>query len=149
MASVTLEDVRKVYAGGVEAVKGVSLAIPDGSFTVLLGPSGCGKSTLLRMIAGLETITGGTVSIGGKVVNEMEPADRDIAMVFQNYALYPHMSVYENMAYGLRNRGGRSGRAPSPGIVARSRRSEHTGVIVAAGGGKIASSEGGSSAGSH
>jgi sn-glycerol 3-phosphate transport system ATP-binding protein len=105
MASVTLDNVRKVYAGGVEAVKGVSLAIPDGSFTVLLGPSGCGKSTLLRMIAGLETITDGTVSIGGRVVNQIEPADRDIAMVFQNYALYPHMSVYDNMAYGLRNRG--------------------------------------------
>jgi sn-glycerol 3-phosphate transport system ATP-binding protein len=105
MASVTLENVRKVYAGGVEAVKGVSLAIPDGSFTVLLGPSGCGKSTLLRMIAGLETITSGTISIGGRNVNEVEPADRDIAMVFQNYALYPHMSVYDNMAYGLKNRG--------------------------------------------
>jgi sn-glycerol 3-phosphate transport system ATP-binding protein len=105
MASVTLDNVRKVYAGGVEAVKGVSLAIPNGAFTVLLGPSGCGKSTLLRMIAGLETITSGTASIGGKVVNEVEPADRDIAMVFQNYALYPHMSVYDNMAYGLRNRG--------------------------------------------
>jgi len=105
MASVTLENVRKVYPGGVEAVKGVSLAIPDGAFTVLLGPSGCGKSTLLRMIAGLETISDGTISIGGKVVNQVEPADRDIAMVFQNYALYPHMSVYDNMAYGLRNRG--------------------------------------------
>jgi sn-glycerol 3-phosphate transport system ATP-binding protein len=105
MASVTLDHVRKVYAGGVEAVKGVSLDIPNGSFTVLLGPSGCGKSTLLRMIAGLERITDGTISIGGKVVNEVEPADRDIAMVFQNYALYPHMSVYDNMAYGLRNRG--------------------------------------------
>jgi sn-glycerol 3-phosphate transport system ATP-binding protein len=104
MASVTLDKVRKVYAGGVEAVKGVSLAIPDGSFTVLLGPSGCGKSTLLRMIAGLETITEGSVSIGGRVVNQVEPADRDIAMVFQNYALYPHMSVYDNMAYGLKNR---------------------------------------------
>ena len=114
MASVTLENVRKVYAGGVEAVKGVSLAIPDGSFTVLLGPSGCGKSTLLRMIAGLETITDGSVSIGGKVVNEVEPADRDIAMVFQNYALYPHMSVYDNMAYGLRNRG-----MPKPEIEPR------------------------------
>jgi sn-glycerol 3-phosphate transport system ATP-binding protein len=105
MASVTLEDVRKVYAGGVEAVKGVSLSMPDGSFTVLLGPSGCGKSTLLRMIAGLETVTSGSVSIGGKRVNDVEPADRDIAMVFQNYALYPHMTVYDNMAYGLRNRG--------------------------------------------
>jgi len=105
MASVTLDNVRKVYAGGVEAVKGVSLRIPDSSFTVLLGPSGCGKSTLLRMIAGLEAITEGSISIGGRVVNEVEPADRDIAMVFQNYALYPHMSVYDNMAYGLRNRG--------------------------------------------
>src|SRR5262245_55924782 len=105
MASVTLDDVRKIYAGGVEAVKGVSLAIPDGAFTVLLGPSGCGKSTLLRMIAGLETVTSGTISIGGRTVNQVEPADRDIAMVFQNYALYPHMSVYDNMAYGLRNRG--------------------------------------------
>jgi sn-glycerol 3-phosphate transport system ATP-binding protein len=114
MASVTLEDVRKVYAGGVEAVKGVSLAIPDGSFTVLLGPSGCGKSTLLRMIAGLETVTSGHISIGGKQVNEVEPADRDIAMVFQNYALYPHMSVYDNMAYGLRNR-----KVPKPEIEAR------------------------------
>ncbi len=105
MASVTLDQVSKVYAGGVEAVKGITLTIPDGSFTVLLGPSGCGKSTLLRMIAGLETISRGTISIGGRVVNNVEPADRDIAMVFQNYALYPHMSVYDNMAYGLRNRG--------------------------------------------
>ena len=104
MAAVTLENVRKTYPGNVEAVKGVSLTIPDGSFTVLLGPSGCGKSTLLRMIAGLETITAGTCSIGDRVVNDIEPADRDIAMVFQNYALYPHMSVYDNMAYGLRNR---------------------------------------------
>ncbi len=114
MASVTLDNVRKVYAGGVEAVKGVSLVIPDGSFTVLLGPSGCGKSTLLRMIAGLETVTSGKVSIGGKIVNDVEPADRDIAMVFQNYALYPHMSVYDNMAYGLRNR-----KVPKPEIEAR------------------------------
>jgi sn-glycerol 3-phosphate transport system ATP-binding protein len=105
MATVNLTDVRKVYHGGVEAVRGVSFDVPDGSFCVLVGPSGCGKSTLLRMIAGLETISGGTVRIGGRVVNEIEPADRDIAMVFQNYALYPHMSVYDNMAYGLRNRG--------------------------------------------
>ena len=105
MASVTLENVKKVYHGGVEAVKSASLAVPDGSFTVLLGPSGCGKSTLLRMIAGLETITSGTINIGGRVVNDIEPSERDIAMVFQNYALYPHMSVYDNMAYGLRNRG--------------------------------------------
>ncbi len=104
MAGVELEEVRKVYAGNVEAVKGVSLDIPDGSFCVLVGPSGCGKSTLLRMVAGLETISGGTVRIGERVVNQIEPSERDIAMVFQNYALYPHMSVYDNMAYGLRNR---------------------------------------------
>ena len=105
MAEVTLSSVRKVYAGNVEAVKGVSLAIPHGSLCVLVGPSGCGKSTLLRMVAGLETISGGEIAIGGRVVNQVEPADRDIAMVFQNYALYPHMSVYDNIAYGLRNRG--------------------------------------------
>src|SRR5581483_1621609 len=105
MANVTLRNVRKAYPNGFEAIKGVDVDVADGQFCVLLGPSGCGKSTLLRMIAGLETITSGTVSIGGKVVNQVEPADRDIAMVFQNYALYPHMSVYNNMAYGLRNRG--------------------------------------------
>jgi sn-glycerol 3-phosphate transport system ATP-binding protein len=114
MAAVTLENVRKVYPGGVEAVKGVSLAIPNGSFTVLLGPSGCGKSTLLRMVAGLETVSEGSVKIGDRRVNDVEPADRDIAMVFQNYALYPHMSVYDNMAYGLRNRG-----VPKADIAAR------------------------------
>ena len=86
-------------------MKGVSIAIPDGKLCVLVGPSGCGKSTLLRMIAGLEAITAGAVSIDGKVVNAIGPTDRDIAMVFQNYALYPHMKVYDNMAYGLRNRG--------------------------------------------
>src|SRR6185437_9873019 len=105
MASVTLRDVRKTYAGGFEAIKGISLEVGDGQFCVLVGPSGCGKSTLLRMVAGLESITGGEIDIGGRVVNQIEPADRDIAMVFQNYALYPHMSVYNNMAYGLRNRG--------------------------------------------
>ena len=105
MATVDLNDVRKVYSGNVEAVKGVSIAIPDGKLCVLVGPSGCGKSTLLRMIAGLESITSGTVAIDGKVVNAIGPAERDIAMVFQNYALYPHMKVYDNMAYGLRNRG--------------------------------------------
>ena len=105
MATVDLKDVRKVYAGGVEAVKGVSIAIPDKALCVLVGPSGCGKSTLLRMIAGLETISAGTCSIDGKVVNAVGPTERDIAMVFQNYALYPHMKVYDNMAYGLRNRG--------------------------------------------
>ena len=104
MASVTLKQVRKTYHGGVEAVKGVSFDVPDGAFCVLVGPSGCGKSTLLRMVAGLERITSGDIAIGGRVVNEIEPADRDIAMVFQNYALYPHMSVFDNIAYGLKNR---------------------------------------------
>ncbi|WP_068311501.1 sn-glycerol-3-phosphate import ATP-binding protein UgpC [Polycladidibacter hongkongensis] len=105
MAKIKLDDIRKVYAGGVEAVKGVSIDIEDGEFIVLVGPSGCGKSTLLRMVAGLEAITSGTAQIGARTVNDVEPADRDIAMVFQNYALYPHMSVYNNMAYGLKNRG--------------------------------------------
>jgi sn-glycerol 3-phosphate transport system ATP-binding protein len=111
MAGVTFRDVRKVYFGGVEAVKGVSFDVPDGAFCVLVGPSGCGKSTLLRMVAGVETISSGEIRIGERVVNDLEPADRDIAMVFQNYALYPHMSVYDNMAYGLRNR-----KVPKPEI---------------------------------
>jgi sn-glycerol 3-phosphate transport system ATP-binding protein len=97
MASVNLRGVRKSY-DGVEVVHGVDCEIGDGEFIVVLGPSGCGKSTLLRMIAGLETITQGEVAIGGRVVNALEPKDRDIAMVFQNYALYPHMSVYDNLA---------------------------------------------------
>ncbi|MBO0346521.1 sn-glycerol-3-phosphate import ATP-binding protein UgpC [Roseibium sp. CAU 1637] len=105
MSNITLDQVRKVYAGNVEAVKGVSIDIADGEFIVLVGPSGCGKSTLLRMIAGLEDISSGEISIGDRVVNKVDPADRDIAMVFQNYALYPHMSVYKNLAYGLTNRG--------------------------------------------
>jgi sn-glycerol 3-phosphate transport system ATP-binding protein len=104
MADIRIETVRKTYPGGVDAIRGVSLGIEDGEFCVLVGPSGCGKSTLLRMIAGLETITEGTVDIGGRRVNDLEPAERDIAMVFQNYALYPHMSVFDNMAYGLKNR---------------------------------------------
>src|SRR6476661_4103683 len=103
MADVELTDVKKTYPGGFTAVHGVSFAVPDGGFCVLVGPSGCGKSTLLRMIAGLETITAGDIRIGERVVNQLEPTERDIAMVFQNYALYPHMSVYDNMAYGLRN----------------------------------------------
>ena len=105
MANVTLRKVRKTYPGGFEAIKGIDFEVGDGQFCVLVGPSGCGKSTLLRMVAGLETVTGGEIDIGGRIVNHIEPADRDIAMVFQNYALYPHMSVYNNMAYGLRNRG--------------------------------------------
>ncbi len=105
MAAIDIKGVGKTYVGNVNAVSDISIAIADGEFIVLVGPSGCGKSTLLRMVAGLETITDGTVSIGGRVVNQTEPAERDIAMVFQNYALYPHMSVYDNLAYGLRNRG--------------------------------------------
>ncbi|MEO0384741.1 MAG: sn-glycerol-3-phosphate ABC transporter ATP-binding protein UgpC [Pseudomonadota bacterium] len=105
MAEVTLESVRKVYPGGVEAVKPSSFAIPHGELVVLVGPSGCGKSTLLRMVAGLEEITDGVLSIGDRVVNDVDPADRNIAMVFQNYALYPHMTVAKNMGYGLKNRG--------------------------------------------
>src|ERR1700745_1900313 len=105
MASVARRNVRKTYPGGFEAIKGIDFEVGDGQFCVLVGPSGCGKSTLLRMVAGLETASGGEIAIGGRVVNQVEPADRDIAMVFQNYALYPHMSVYNNMAYGLRNRG--------------------------------------------
>jgi len=104
MAGVSLRDVRKSY-GETPVIHGVSMDIADGEFVVILGPSGCGKSTLLRMVAGLEVITGGEISIGDRVVNELEPKDRDIAMVFQNYALYPHMSVYGNMAYGLKIRG--------------------------------------------
>jgi sn-glycerol 3-phosphate transport system ATP-binding protein len=103
MANIILDNVRKKY-GSIEAIQGVSLDIADGELVVLVGPSGCGKSTLLRMIAGLESITGGTISIGDRVVNELEPSERDIAMVFQNYALYPHMTVRQNLAYGLKNR---------------------------------------------
>lgn len=104
MSKIALKDIRKSYGGNIEVIKGVNLEIEDGEFLVLVGPSGCGKSTLLRMIAGLESITSGTLSIADKVVNEVEPAQRDIAMVFQNYALYPHMSVRDNLAYGLKNR---------------------------------------------
>ena len=104
MASVKLENVRKEYEGGVVAVKDVTIDIADKEFVVLVGPSGCGKSTTLRMIAGLEDISSGSVSIDGKIVNDVAPKDRDIAMVFQNYALYPHMTVYENMSFGLRLR---------------------------------------------
>ena len=103
MADITLKGVKKSY-GKTAVVHGVDAEIADGEFIVIVGPSGCGKSTLLRMIAGLEVITDGEVWIGGKLVNNLEPKDRDIAMVFQNYALYPHMSVYENMAYGLKIR---------------------------------------------
>jgi sn-glycerol 3-phosphate transport system ATP-binding protein len=104
MAAVSFRDVRKSYAG-LQVIHGVSTEVKDGEFVVIVGPSGCGKSTLLRMVAGLEPITAGEIAIGGRVVNQLEPKDRDIAMVFQNYALYPHMSVYDNMSYGLRIKG--------------------------------------------
>jgi sn-glycerol 3-phosphate transport system ATP-binding protein len=105
MGAISLRRVEKTYGHGSKAVKvihGVDVEITDGEFVVIVGPSGCGKSTLLRMVAGLEEITGGEISIGGRVVNRLEPAERDIAMVFQNYALYPHMTVFDNMAYGLK-----------------------------------------------
>jgi multiple sugar transport system ATP-binding protein len=104
MAQIVLDEVDKVYPGGVKAVDGLSLEIGDGEFMVLVGPSGCGKSTALRSIAGLDEITSGTISIGGRVVNDLPPKDRDIAMVFQNYALYPHMTVEQNLAFGLQQR---------------------------------------------
>jgi sn-glycerol 3-phosphate transport system ATP-binding protein len=115
MASIDINEVSKIYdKGGAKAVDSVDIQIEDGEFIVLVGPSGCGKSTLLRMVAGLEDISQGTISIGDRVVNQIEPADRDIAMVFQNYALYPHMTVYDNLAYGLKNRG-----TPKAEIAAR------------------------------
>ena len=104
MAEITLDGIGKIYPDGTRAVGDFDLAIGDGEFLVLVGPSGCGKTTVLRMIAGLEDITEGTISIGDRVVNDVEPKDRDIAMVFQNYALYPHMSVRDNMAFGLKLR---------------------------------------------
>jgi multiple sugar transport system ATP-binding protein len=104
MAKVTLDNVRKAY-GDISILHGINVDISDGEFIVLVGPSGCGKSTLLRMIAGLETISSGEISIGDRVVNELEPKDRDIAMVFQNYALYPHMTVATNMGFSLEHRG--------------------------------------------
>ena len=104
MAQIALDQVDKIYPNGVHAVRGVSLDIADGEFMILLGPSGCGKSTTLRMIAGLESVSRGTISIGGRAVNDVDPARRDIAIVFQNYALYPHMTVAQNLAFGLKLR---------------------------------------------
>src|SRR5437764_15417063 len=104
MAQVTLQQVRKVYANGYEAVKSIDLAIHDGEFMVLVGPSGCAKSTTLRMIAGLEDITSGDLFIGARKVNDLPPSQRNVAMVLQNYAIYPHMTVSENMTYILRTR---------------------------------------------
>ena len=104
MASLSLEGIQKIYPNGFHAVKDFNLDIKDKEFIIFVGPSGCGKSTTLRMIAGLEDISGGTFKIDGKVMNDVEPKDRDIAMVFQNYALYPHMTVYDNMAFALKLR---------------------------------------------
>ena len=104
MAALSFRDVKHSYAG-LEVIHGVTTEVADGEFVVIVGPSGCGKSTLLRMVAGLEPITAGEIRIGDRVVNDLEPKDRDIAMVFQNYALYPHMTVYDNMSYGLRIKG--------------------------------------------
>ena len=114
MASVTLEGISKIYPGDVYAVRELDLEIRDGEFLVLVGPSGCGKSTTLRMIAGLETVSEGTLKIGDRVVNEVHPRDRDIAMVFQNYALYPHMTVEQNLSFALRMR-----KTPKPEIKER------------------------------
>src|SRR6188472_2240383 len=105
MAQITLDHITKRYPDGYEAVRDMSLEIGDGEFVILVGPSGCGKSTALRMVAGLEDITEGELRIGDQVVNDRAPKDRDIAMVFQNYALYPHMSVRENMGFALKLRG--------------------------------------------
>ena len=102
MARVDLEQVSKVYPGGIRAVNEIDLYVADQEFVVLVGPSGCGKTTTLRMVAGLEDISGGVIRIGERVVNDVPPKDRDIAMVFQNYALYPHMTVFQNMAFGLK-----------------------------------------------
>lgn len=104
MATITLKNIRKTYEDGVTVIEDLNLDIKDKEFIILVGPSGCGKSTTLRMIAGLEEISGGELYIGSKLVNDVSPKDRDIAMVFQSYALYPHMSVYKNMAFGLKNR---------------------------------------------
>ena len=121
MARVVLENVRKVYDDGFEAVHDATLEVRDGEFVVLVGPSGCGKSTTLRMIAGLESVTAGTLRIGDRVVNDVAPKDRDIAMVFQNYALYPHMTVFDNMAFGLKLR-----KVPKPEIDRRVRQAAST-----------------------
>jgi len=121
MAEIELEQVSKVYPDGTPAVDSLDLAIGDGEFVVLVGPSGCGKTSALRMVAGLEELTGGTIRIGGHVVNDLLPKERDIAMVFQNYALYPHMTVYDNMAFGLRHR-----RVPKDEIEQRVTGAAHT-----------------------
>ncbi|MFP6886860.1 MAG: ATP-binding cassette domain-containing protein, partial [Opitutales bacterium] len=114
MAEVTLEKLCKTYPNGVRAAREISLTAKDGEFLVLVGPSGCGKTTILRMVAGLESIDSGTLRIGGRTANDLEPKDRDVSMVFQNYALYPHMTVFDNMAFGLRAR-----KTPQPEVNKR------------------------------
>ena len=105
MSFLDLKNITKIYPNGTKAVHETALSIEEGEFMVFVGPSGCGKSTLLRMVAGLEEITDGEITLDGNLINEVDPSERDIAMVFQNYALYPHMNVYNNLAYGLKNRG--------------------------------------------
>ena len=104
MAEIGFDEVTKIYPDGTRAVSAVDLDIEDGTLMVLVGPSGCGKTTLLRMVAGLEEITEGTIRVGDRVINDVDPKNRDLAMVFQNYALYPHMTCYDNMAFGLKLR---------------------------------------------
>ena len=120
MAEIVLESLTKVYSDGTEAVTGLDLEVGTGEFVVFVGPSGCGKTTALRMVAGLETITSGNVKIDGEIVNDLPPKDRDIAMVFQNYALYPHMNAYKNMGFALKMRG-----LPSDEIDRRVREAAH------------------------
>src|SRR5436190_5370984 len=122
MAEITLEQLTKVYGDGTRAVSDLDLEIADGEFVVLVGPSGCGKTSALRMVAGLEPISGGRVLIDGEVVNKLPPKDRDIAMIFQNYALYPHMSARDNMAFGLKLR-----KVPKP---ERGKRVDNAGRIL-------------------
>ena len=117
MARIVFDQVSMAYPGGFQAIDGLNLEIGDGEFMVLVGPSGCGKSTALRLIAGLEHVTAGTVPIGDRIVNDLPPKDRDIAMVFQNYALYPHMTVAQNLAFGLEQR-----RTPEAEVTAAGRR---------------------------
>src|SRR5215470_3058380 len=114
MSQIVLDNVTKLYSGAVAGIDGLTLDIADGEFMVLVGPSGCGKTTALRSIAGLEEVTSGTITIGARVVNDLPPKDRDIAMVFQNYALYPHMTVWQNLAFGLEQR-----KTPKPEIRRR------------------------------
>ena len=131
MANLSLQHIYKRYPGGVEAVKDFCLEIKDKEFIILVGPSGCGKSTTLRMIAGLEEISEGELYIGDKLVNDIAPKDRDIAMVFQNYALYPHMTVYDNMAFGLKLRKTPKDEIKRREAEAKAAKAKRTGIILA------------------